>query len=94
MKYCLELTDAEVKAMEWCTLSVQEWIEVAVKNRARQAIDEIYYAEIERMSNDSSVEFVPTDKNKVVMAANIKSAATRQHESDLLIAEKVNEYNR
>ena len=37
----IELTATELKAMEYCALSPQEWADNAVTNRARIATDEI-----------------------------------------------------
>ena len=37
----IELTGTELKGMEYCALSPQEWADNAVTNRARIAIDEI-----------------------------------------------------
>ena len=39
--YTIELNDAETKAMEHVALSVQDWAENALTNRARQAMDDI-----------------------------------------------------
>ena len=35
------LTDTENKAMEWCSVSVKDWVDNALHNRARIAMDEI-----------------------------------------------------
>lgn len=75
--YTVSLTDAQKKAMEYITVSVQNWIDNAVDNRARMSIDEIYNLEVARMNADSSITTIPADKDKVVLDANIKSAATR-----------------
>jgi hypothetical protein len=80
--YTIELTDAEVKAMEYVALSVQDWAENALKNRARQAMDEIYNAEVARMTNDPTVTSIPADKEAVVLAADVKSAAVRNAEAE------------
>jgi len=80
--YTIELNDAEVKAMEFVALSVQDWIDNAVSNRARQAMDEIYNSEVARMTEDPTVTSIPADKEAVVLAADIKSAATRQAEAE------------
>lgn len=37
----ISLTDTENKSLEYVAMSVQDWIENAVSNRARQAKDEI-----------------------------------------------------
>ena len=80
--YTITLTDAEVKAMEFVAVSVQDWIDNAVSNRARQAMDEIYDAEVQRMTNDPTVTSIPADKEAVVLAAEVKSAAVRNAEAE------------
>lgn len=39
--YTVTLTETQNKAMEYCAASVQDWVDNALKNRARIAIDEI-----------------------------------------------------
>jgi len=80
--YTTTLTNSEKKAMEYVAFSVQDWIDNAVNNRARQAIDEIYAAEVARMTADPDITSIPADKDAVVLAADIKSAATRQAEAE------------
>ena len=80
--YTVSITDAEKKALEYIALSVQDWIDNAVDNRARIAIDEIYNAEVARMTADPAITSIPADKDAVVLAADIKSAATRQAEAE------------
>ena len=80
--YTVSITDAEKKALEYIALSVQDWIDNAVDNRARQAIDEIYNSEVARMTADPDITSIPADKDAVVLAADIKSAATRQAEAE------------
>ena len=86
--YTIELNDAEVKAMEFVALSVQDWAENALKNRARQAMDEIYNSEVARMTADPDTTSIPADKEAVVLAADIKSAAVRNAESEAEMADK------
>jgi len=80
--YTVSISDAEKKALEYIALSVQDWIDNAVDNRARIAIDEIYNAEVARMTADPDITSIPADKDAVVLAADIKSAATRQAEAE------------
>ena len=80
--YTIELNDAEVKAMEYVALSVQDWADNALQNRARQAMDEIYNEEVARMTADPAITSIPADKEAVVLAADIKSAAVRQAEAE------------
>lgn len=83
--YTIELTDAETKAMEYVAFSVQDWADNALKNRARIAMDEIYNAEVARMTADPTITSIPADKEAVVLAADIKSAAVRNAESELAV---------
>ncbi len=80
--YTNTLTDSEKKAMEYIAVSVQDWADNALQNRARIAIDEIYNAEVARMTADPDITSIPADKDAVVLAADIKSAATRQAEAE------------
>ncbi len=84
--YTITLTDAEVKAMEYVALSVQDWADNALQNRARIAMDEIYAAEVARMTADPKITSIPADKEAVVLAADIKSAAVRQAEAEAEMA--------
>ena len=77
----IELTATQEKALAFVTLSPQEWAENAVHNRCRIAIDEIYDAEVARMTADPEITSIPADKNAVVLAADIQSAAERNAEA-------------
>ena len=80
--YTIELNDAETKAMEHVAVSVQEWAENALQNRARQAMDDIYNAEVARMTADPEITSIPADKEAVVLAADIKSASQINAEAE------------
>jgi hypothetical protein len=80
--YTITLTDAETKAMEYVAFSVQDWADNALQNRARIAMDEIYDAEVARMTEDPTITSIPADKEAVVLAADIKSAAVRNAEAE------------
>lgn len=80
--YTVSITDAEKKALEYIAVSVQDWADNALQNRARIAIDEIYNEEVARMTADPDITSIPADKDAVVLAADIKSAATRQAEAE------------
>ena len=81
-KYTVELTDAEDKAMEHIAVSVQEWVDNAVKNRARISKEDIYNKEVERMNADPSIESIPADKDQVVLDADIKTAKQISDEAE------------
>lgn len=80
MNYTITLTDAENKALAYIAVDPQDWINNAVKERCRLAIDEIFQAEVQRMLADPTITEIPADRDAVVLAANIKSAAERQAE--------------
>jgi hypothetical protein len=80
--YTITLTDAETKAMEYVAFSVQDWADNALQNRARIAMDEIYDAEVVRMTADPLIASIPADKEAVVLAADIKSVAVREAEPE------------
>lgn len=77
-QYTITLTDAEDKALRVIALDPQDWIDNAVHNRCRIAIDDIYTAEVERMTADPDITTIPADKNQVVLDADIETAAERQ----------------
>ena len=83
MEIKIILTEAETKAMAYVAYDVQEWAENAVHERARIAIDEIFQLEVQRMLADPNTTEIPADREAVVLAADIKTAAERQAEAEL-----------
>lgn len=82
MEITVTLTEAESKALAYVAFDPQEWAENAVKERARLAMDEIFQLEVKRMLEDETVTEIPADREAVVLAASIKSAAQRQMETE------------
>lgn len=78
--YTITLSDAEDKALKSVAVSAQEWIDNAVHNRCRIAIDEIVNAEVQRKL--AAGESITGSKEDIVMAANVESAADRQARLD------------
>lgn len=74
--YTITLSDAENKALGVVALSQQDWIDNAVHERARIAIDEIVNAEVQRKL--AAGESISGSKEDIVNAADIESAAERQ----------------
>lgn len=74
--YTITLSDAEDKALHVVAVSGQDWIDNAVHERARIAIDEIVNAEVQRKL--AAGEPITGTKDDIVMAANVESAADRQ----------------
>jgi hypothetical protein len=79
MEYLITLTEAQDKALAYVAFDPQEWIQNAASERARIAMEEIFQAEVARMLADPSVTEIPADREAVVIAANIESAATRNN---------------
>lgn len=73
--YTITLTDAEDKALHVVALSAQEWIDNAVHERCRIAIEEIVNAEVQRKL--AAGEPITGSKDDIVMAAQVESAAER-----------------
>jgi hypothetical protein len=74
--YTITLSDAEDKALKVVALSAQDWIDNAVHERCRIAIDEIVNAEVQRKL--AAGEPITGSKDDIVIAADIESAAERQ----------------
>lgn len=78
--YTITLSDAEDKALGVVAVSQQEWIDNAVHERCRIAIDEIVNAEVQRKL--AAGEPITGSKEDIVLAANVESAAERQARMD------------
>ena len=74
--YTITLSDAEDKALHTVAMSAQDWIDNAVHERCRIAIEEIVAAEVQRKL--AAGEAVTGSKDDIVMAADVESAAQRQ----------------
>ena len=77
-QYTITLSDAEDKALSIIALSQQDWIDNAVHERCRIAIEEIVAAEVERITAEGGT--LSGTKEDIVLAAPIKSAAEQQAE--------------
>jgi len=74
--YTITLSDAEDKALGVVAFSQNDWIQNAVKERCRIAMEEIVAAEVQRKL--AAGESITGSKDDIVMAANVESAAERQ----------------
>ena len=74
--YTITLSDAEDKALHIVAMSAQDWIDNAVHERCRIAIEEIVAAEVQRKL--AAGESITGSKDDIVMAAPVESAAERQ----------------
>ena len=85
--YTITLSDAEDKALGVAALSQNDWIQNAVKERCRIAIEEIVAAEVQRKL--AAGESITGTKDDIVMAANVESAAERQARMEAEMAAQV-----
>jgi hypothetical protein len=75
-QYTITLSDAEDKALGVVAASQNDWIQNAVHDRCRIAIEEIVADEVQRKL--AAGESITGTKEDIVMAAQVESAAQRQ----------------
>jgi hypothetical protein len=73
--YTVTLSAAEDKALHVVAVNAQEWIDNAVHERCRIAIEEIVNAEVQRLL--SAGQPITGSKDDIVLAAEIETAAER-----------------
>jgi hypothetical protein len=79
----IELTDTELKCMEYCAASPQDWADNAVTNRARIAGDEIVAA-ILAHCNENSIALAVGRDAQIAQAFElevVKTAVQRNEEA-------------
>ena len=77
--YTITLSDAENKALGVVAFSQDDWIQNAVHERCRVAMEEIIASEVQRLLGEGKP--ITGTKDDIVMAAPIQSAAERQAEA-------------
>jgi hypothetical protein len=80
--YTITLSDAEDKALAYVAVSQQEWIDNAIHERCRVAIEEIVAAEVQRKLELG--ETISGTKDDIVLAAPILSAAERNEQNQII----------
>ncbi|HEY6617420.1 MAG TPA: hypothetical protein VIZ32_22990 [Vicinamibacterales bacterium] len=78
-KYTIELTDVEQKAMEYVATDVDFWIQNAVHERARLAIEEMVQTDINE--NLAAGKAVSGTKEEIVTKSKLKNAQARHEEN-------------
>jgi len=78
--YTITLSAAEDKALGVVAFSQDDWIQNAVHERCRIAMEEIVSAEVQRLLGEG--KSITGSKDDIVMAALIQSAAERQAETE------------
>lgn len=88
MNYTIDLTQAEDSALSVVALSQDGWIQNAVKERCRVAIDEIVQVTVQKCL-ETNVQ-IPGSKDEMVSLALsngwVKTAAQRQTEAEAEMA--------
>lgn len=80
MDFTITLSEAEYKALACVAVSPDDWIQNAVHERCRIAIEDIVASEVQRKL--AAGEPITGTKDDIVLAAPVKSAAERQAELD------------
>lgn len=92
-QYIITLSDAEDKALSVVAMSQQDWIDNAVHERCRIAIDEIVQITVAKCLETGTA--IPGSKDEMVTLAFangwIKTAAQRQAESEAEAAARLAE---
>jgi hypothetical protein len=78
MDITITLTEAEHKALAYVALSPTEWVQNAATARAYAAMEEIFQAEVTAALADPTTQSIPADREAVVLASTLPSAAERQ----------------
>ena len=73
--YTVKLTDTEDKAMTYAALSTQDWVDNALKNRARIAKDEIIAANMAHC-NANGIAIATGEDKQVEQAFTLKVIKT------------------
>lgn len=88
MDYTVTLTPAEDMALSWAALSQQEWIDNAVHNRCRVAMEEIVKTCVDKCLETSTQ--IPSSKEDMVVLAFaqgwVKTGVQRNQEAEAAAA--------
>ena len=76
----IELTDTELKCMEYCALSPQDWADNAVTNRARIAGDEIVAAVVAHC-NENSIALAVGRDAQIAQAFDLEVVKTAEQQN-------------
>jgi hypothetical protein len=86
--YTITLSDAQDKALSVVAVDQQKWIENAVFERCRLAIEEIVNAEVQRKL--AAGESITGSKDDIVMAADVETAVERNERLAAELAARAN----
>jgi hypothetical protein len=78
MEIKVTLTEAEYKALAYVALDPIDWVQNAAKARAISAMEEIFQEAVKVALADPNTTSIPADRDAVVLASTLPSAAERQ----------------
>ena len=78
MEITVTLTEAEHKALAYVALDPADWVQNAAQARAMAAMEEIFQDEVKAALADPKTKTIPADREAVVLASTLPSAAERQ----------------
>ena len=85
--YTVKLTDTEDKAMSYCAMSTQDWVDNALKNRARIAKEEIINLNTAHC-NANNIQIATGEDAQVAQAFSLKVVKTaKEREAELKLPE-------
>ena len=79
--YKVTLTDTEDKAMTYCTVSTQDWVDNALKNRARIAKEEIIALNTTHC-NANNIQIATVEDAQVTQAFDLKVVKTAKERDE------------
>ena len=72
-QFIIEINDAEEKALLTDMLSIQEWLDNAIHEKARRTIDSI----VERISDKQSKKISTKEKHNIIRNATLETGAEK-----------------
>jgi hypothetical protein len=78
MEITITLTEAEHKALAYVALDPVDWVQNAAQARAIAAMEEIFQETVRIALADPNTTSIPADREAVVLASTLPSAAERQ----------------
>lgn len=73
-QFIVTVSDAQLKALEWGIVDVQEWVNNALHNKARRCIDTI----VEEHSEYQPKKLTVAQKEQIVLDTPLQTAAQKQ----------------
>ena len=78
MEITITLTDAQYKALAYVAVDPIDWIQNAATARSIAGMEEMFQAEVQAALADPNTTSIPADREAVVIASTLPSAAERQ----------------